>query len=222
MKRLSALSAACCALVLAACAGSGSKTDACAAAASGYHCVRSGDTLYKLSQRYNVSVAQIKSLNNLRGDTIHVGQSLRVSGKAAARSTAAAKPAAQTARSDAQTQLQWPLSGSIIVPYSRQSQGIDIAAPVGTPVKAAADGTVIYTGSEVRGYGKLILIRHSDTMLTAYAHNDSIQVAADARVKRGQTIATVGLNNSGESALHFEVRINGKHVNPMPYLPAQK
>lgn len=211
MKRLSLTFFTLSALMLAACAGSGSKNvDACAdKAANGFYCVKSGDTLYKIGQRFGISVAELKSMNNLRGDTIRLGQTLRVNRNAAGQVSTANK-------------LQWPLSGSIITEYTAKTRGIDIAAPVGTPVKAAADGMVIYVGESVRGYGKLVLVKHSDTLLTAYAYNDTITVSDKARVKAGQTLATVGLNNKGESALHFEVRVNGKAVNPMQYLPAKK
>lgn len=216
MKRLSLLTVTLSALMLAACAGSGNSgnVNACASkAADGFYCVKSGDTLYKLGQRFGLSVAELKSLNNLRGDTIHIGQTLRTNRKAA---TVAASAQA------AANKLQWPLSGNIITEYTQKTRGIDIAAPVGTPVKAAGDGMVIYVGESVRGYGKLVLIKHSDTLLTAYAYNDTITVSDKARVKAGQTVARVGLNNQGESALHFEVRVNGKAVNPMQYLPARK
>lgn len=199
--------------LLSACAGSNSRhTNACnGKRAAGYYCVQPGDTLYKLGQRFGLSVAQLKSLNQLRGDTIHVGQSLRVQATA---------PAANSDKTTA-VKLQWPLSGSIVTEYSRQSNGIDIAAAPGTPVKAAADGTVIYVGDSVRGYGKLILLKHSDTLLTAYAHNETVNVSSQQKVKAGQTLASVGLNGKGESMLHFEVRLNGKSVNPMLYLPTR-
>ena len=98
-------------------------------------------------------------------------------------------------------------------------KGIDIGGSRGTPVKAAADGKVLYAGNEVRGYGNLILIRHNSTTLTAYAHNDSLRVRKDQTVKAGDTIATMGDTGTNRVKLHFEIRINGKAVNPLPYLP---
>ena len=86
-------------------------------------------------------------------------------------------------------------------------------------MKAAADGKVLYAGNEVRGYGNLILIRHNSSTLTAYAHNDSLRVRKDQTVKAGDTIATMGDTGTNRVKLHFEIRIGGKAVNPLPYLP---
>ena len=85
-------------------------------------------------------------------------------------------------------------------------------------MKAAAAGKVLYAGEEVRGYGKLILVSHNSSTLTAYAHNDSISISKGQNVRAGQTIATMGSSDTDRVKLHFEVRINGKAVNPMPYL----
>lgn len=200
---------------LAACSSSGSKkstTKVCKGIASNQHCVQSGDTLTRLAQRYKVSVNDLRAWNNLRGDTIHIGQVLIVRGGNVA-SYNAPRPSGAIA-------LRMPVQGVVIAPYSPQNKGLDIAAPRGTLVTAAADGTVIYAGQGVRGYGKLLLIRHSPTTITAYAHNDNLLVAEKANVRAGQIIASVGDSGrtDGRTALHFELRINGKHVNPAAYL----
>lgn len=201
-------------LLLVACAGNGSNNTGRCTNHAGYYCVQSGDTLYRISQRFNVSVAALKSMNNLRGDTIYRGQSLRVSKNTRATNTHVA----------AKTQsLQWPLKGNILKDYGSSNRGIDIAAPAGSSIVASGDGKVIYAGDGIRGYGNLLLIKHSDTLLTAYANNDRLLVGENARVKAGQAIATVGNSgrSDGETALHFEVRVNGKAVNPYRYLPTQ-
>ncbi|WP_413462795.1 murein hydrolase activator EnvC family protein [Kingella kingae] len=119
------------------------------------------------------------------------------------------------------TSLLMPVAdGTIIQSYSDSTRSIQIAAPQGSNVLAAADGMVIYAGEGLRGYGKLMLIQHSNQLITAYAHNQTLLVGKNARVKRGQPVATVGntARADGRSALHFEVRLNGKAVNPAPYL----
>ena len=98
------------------------------------------------------------------------------------------------------------------------SKGIDIAGTQGQQIRSAAAGTVIYVGEEVRGYGKLILISHNDYTITAYAHNDTLLVQKDQKVQAGQVIATMGSSDSDSVKLHFEVRLNGKAVDPLPYL----
>ena len=207
-------------LLLAACAGSGSKSLSCSHPAKGYYCVKSGDTLYRISQRFNISVPTLRALNGLDNDRILVGQTLQISHNTGSHPAASSPPPRQSA-DNGRIRMQWPVEGgSLIKPYGRDNRGIDIAAPAGTPVKAAAPGVVIYTGEAVRGYGKLIVIRHRGNVITAYANNDSILISEQARVGSGQRIATVGSTgrSDGETALHFEVRINSRHVDPALYL----
>lgn len=198
---------------LAACSSSGktSTTRVCKNLASNQYCVQSGDTLSRIAQRHKVSVNDLKAWNHLRSDTIQIGQALIVRGSA---------PVYNAPRPNNAIALQMPVQGTIIATYSSANKGLDIAAPRGTLVHAAADGTVIYAGQGVRGYGKLVLIRHSPTTITAYAHNDNVLVAEKTHVRAGQIISSVGDTgrNDGRTALHFELRINGKHVNPAAYL----
>lgn len=117
---------------------------------------------------------------------------------------------------------QWPANGKIIRGYSSAKQGnkgIDIAGKRNDAVKASADGKVVYAGNALRGYGRLIIIKHNEDYLSAYAHNDSILVKENQIVKRGQTIARMGDTDAERVMLHFEVRFRGKSVNPMKYLP---
>jgi murein DD-endopeptidase MepM/ murein hydrolase activator NlpD len=133
-------------------------------------------------------------------------------------------PAFSQAPSDgnpgAHDRFRWPLRGAILRGFkSGANDGIDIAAPVGEPVHAAADGVCIYAGDELQTYGKLVLIRHADGFVTAYADNSELEVKEGDPVKRGQIIAKSG--NSGEAAsprLHFELRKDGKPVDPIKYL----
>jgi murein DD-endopeptidase MepM/ murein hydrolase activator NlpD len=121
----------------------------------------------------------------------------------------------------------WPLRGTIASDYGSKpgglaNDGINISAAPGTPVRAAENGVVSYAGNELRGFGNLVLIRHADNWVTAYAHLDSIDVRTGAEVQRGQTIGRVGqTGNVAEPQLHFEIRRAGTPVNPRQYMPAQ-
>ena len=101
-----------------------------------------------------------------------------------------------------------------------KNKGLDIAGKAGDPVYAAADGKVVYAGSGLRGYGNLIIIKHNNTYLTAYAHNQSLLVKEDQAIKRGQKIAEMGNSDADQVKLHFEIRRQGKPVDPSRYLPA--
>ncbi len=117
---------------------------------------------------------------------------------------------------------QWPLKGKLIKKFNANKpgqQGVDISAAVGTLVHAAAGGKVVYSGSGLRGYGNLIIIKHNDKYLSAYAHNKNILVKEGVMVKKGQQIARVGATESKQIKLHFQIRIDGKPVDPLRYLP---
>ena len=122
------------------------------------------------------------------------------------------------------TSFRWPVRGRIISsfgasPSGQRNDGINLAVPEGTSVKAAEAGTVIYAGNELEGYGKLVLIRHADDWVSAYAHNSEIKVKKGDTIRRGQTIATAGMSGSVASPqLHFELRKKAKPVNPLDYL----
>ncbi len=114
----------------------------------------------------------------------------------------------------------WPAKGRVIAPFTEASKGMDIAGRKGSPVVAAAGGRVVYAGAGLRGYGKLVIIKHSDTWLSAYAHNDSIVVKEQQDVRKGQKIAEMGSTDADQVKLHFEVRRKGKPVDPARVLPA--
>ncbi len=116
----------------------------------------------------------------------------------------------------------WPTSGKVVKGFSLQengNKGIDIAGTRGQNVMSAADGQVVYSGSALRGYGKLIIVNHDNEYLSAYAHNDKLLVKEGQKVKRGQVIANMGSTDASRVQLHFEIRYKGKSVNPLGYLP---
>ena len=133
----------------------------------------------------------------------------------------ATKPSSQPAvRSN--IKFAWPAKGSIVSRFDgEKNKGIGIAGKAGDPVRAAADGSVVYAGAGLRGYGNLVIVKHSDTYLTAYAHNQKLLVKEDQNVKQGQVIAEMGSSDADRVKLHFELRRDGKPVDPLPYLPAQ-
>ncbi len=116
----------------------------------------------------------------------------------------------------------WPANGKVVKGFSLNengNKGIDIAGSRGQNVMSAADGQVVYSGSALRGYGKLIIINHDNEYLSAYAHNDKLLVKEGQKVKRGQVIANMGSTDASSVQLHFEIRYKGKSVNPLGYLP---
>jgi lipoprotein NlpD len=117
---------------------------------------------------------------------------------------------------------RWPTDGKIIDNFSSSeggNKGVDIAGTRGQPIFATADGRVVYAGNALRGYGNLIIIKHNDDYLSAYAHNDTMLVREQQEVKAGQKIATMGSTGTSSVRLHFEIRYKGKSVNPLRYLP---
>lgn len=214
-------------------------------AREGIHVVRAGDTLYSISRASGVSVDSIARANRLRSPyALKVGQSIKIPGAAGqaveqprqreardvtgptenvadiARNVNYSAPAKPVPNS----LFDWPVKGAIISSFGltesgRRNDGVNISAPVGTPVRAAADGDVVYRGSELQGYGNLLLIKHEDGFVTAYAHNDVMLVKKGERVRKGQVIAKVGQSGAAsEPQLHFEVRQNLKAVDPVQLL----
>jgi lipoprotein NlpD len=137
---------------------------------------------------------------------------------AASASAAASAPVARDADDD--VNWIWPASGAVVVPFDDvRSKGIVIAGKAGDPVLAAADGRVVYAGSGLRGYGNLLIVKHNNTYLTAYAHNQTLLVKEDQAVRRGQKIAEMGSTDAESVQLHFEIRRLGKPVDPAKLLP---
>jgi lipoprotein NlpD len=121
---------------------------------------------------------------------------------------------------DAGIKLSWPTKGNVIDRFEEgKNKGIDISGKSGDPINAAADGRVVYAGNSLRGYGNLVIVKHDNTYLTAYAHNKTLLVKEGDSVKRAQRIAEMGNTDADQVKLHFEVRKHGKPVDPMSYLP---
>ena len=208
----------------------------------GYYTVKPGDTLIRIGMDNGQSGRDIARWNKLDNpNLIETGQVLRVvppapdapvarvtTPSAAASPMPAASaptqpvtpvtPAAPSAAEDA-ISFQWPARGNLISGFDEsKNKGLDIGGKVGDPVLAAADGRVVYAGAGLRGYGNLIILKHNNTYLTAYAHNQTLLVKEDQVIKRGQKIAEMGNSDADQVKLHFEIRRQGKPVDPAKYL----
>jgi lipoprotein NlpD len=139
---------------------------------------------------------------------------------ASAPATTVAAPAATAKDPDDDLGWLWPASGPVASGFEEgRSKGVAITGKAGDPVLAAADGRVVYAGSGLRGYGNLVIVKHNNTYLTAYAHNQTLLVKEDQVVRRGQRIAEMGSSDSDRVQLHFEIRKQGKPVDPQRLLP---
>ena len=129
-------------------------------------------------------------------------------------------PATPPAAAEDEMAFIWPAPGALIAGFDEaRNKGYDIAGKAGDPVLAAADGRVVYAGAGLRGYGNLVILKHNNTFLTAYAHNQTLLVKEDQAVRKGQKIAEMGSTDSDRVKLHFEIRRHGKPVDPSRYLP---
>ncbi len=141
---------------------------------------------------------------------------------AAAPVPAAASAAPAAAGGDDELAFIWPAPGSLIAGFDEaRNKGYDIAGKAGDPVLASADGRVVYAGAGLRGYGNLVILKHNNTFLTAYAHNQTLLVKEDQAVRKGQKIAEMGNTDADRVKLHFEIRRQGKPVDPSRYLPSR-
>lgn len=183
--------------------------------------VRSGDTLSSIAKRNGVSISQIRSVNNLSSDNIQIGQVLQLS--------TSSSPASTVVRaSSGYERPLWPIMGVITQRFSYRGPknghaGLDLAAPIGTPVYASLSGTVTFSGWNVFGYGQLITIRGIDGRDYYYAHNSRRLVSKGQRVRQGQMISKVGsTGNSSGPHLHFEIRSGSAILNPSAILPSSR
>ena len=136
--------------------------------------------------------------------------------------TTAATTAATSASSEDDLGWIWPGSGPVLAGFDEaKNKGLDIGGAAGDAVLASAEGKVVYAGAGLRGYGNLLILKHNTTFLTAYAHNQTLLVKEDQSVKKGQKIAEMGNSDADRVKLHFEVRRQGKPVDPSKYLPAR-
>jgi lipoprotein NlpD len=209
----------------------------------GYYSVKPGDTVMQIGRNTNQNWRDIVKWNNLESaNQIEVGQVLRVvpfdSNGVLVKPPVAAAPAApavtplaplppspaaaSSVAPEDDIPWMWPSSGALIAGYDEvKSKGLKIAGKLGDPVYASADGRVVYAGSGLRGYGNLVILKHNETYLTAYAHNQTLLVKEDQTVRKGQRIADMGSSDADRVMLHFEVRRNGKPVDPAKYLPGR-
>jgi len=196
--------------------------------ATAIHIVKKGDTVYSLSRVYHEDMTTFTRINNIkRPYVLTIGQKLKVPGsrprdekkRTAAQALNDLPPPPQSRQG-----FMWPIKGQILSSFGPKAKGyhndgINIAANSGSYVRSAQNGTVVHAGSKIKGFGKLILIRHSNGWITAYAHNSSILVAKGQAVKRGQSIARVGQTGGvNRPQLHFEMRKGSRAVNPVKYL----
>lgn len=192
------------------------------------HTVKRGETIYSISAQHSVEQSTLRSANNIgANNSLRVGQCLTIPGQGA--SNAQVATAAPTPRvkppiglpPPSTGQFIWPAEGRIVSRFGPKegglhNDGINIAVPAGTSVMAAQSGVVAYAGNELRGYGNLLLVRHSNGWMTAYAHNGELLVARGDMVTKGQSIATAGRTGSVQSPqIHFEIRRGSEALDPL-------
>lgn len=193
---------------------------------AGFYRVNPGDTLSGIASAYGRRPQEIATWNGLAVNSqVSPGQVLRVSPPMASGSIVTppvnVSPNAPTASAGAQQGvLQWPLRGPVLKAFAPgKSNGIVIGGRPGDPVKAAATGRVVYAGSGIEAYGPLIIIKHDDSLITAYGQNSALLVKEGDAVAQGQTIGEVGVDSRGVASIQFEVRHNGQPVDPLAWLP---
>lgn len=210
-----------------------------------YHLVSQGETLFSIAWRYEKDVQKLARANGIAQPyTIYGGQRLtldtsRVSRTVRRPSSNNSKPSAPSSSNKSRAtpkatvsapkptpsfkswQWQWPVQGNVSKSFGSSSlfKGVDVQSFSGAPVVAAAPGVVVYSGSGLRGYGQLIIVKHSNVFLSAYAHNRKIFVKEGQPVNGGQKISEVGGDPSNRKRLYFEIRKDGKPVDPLRYLP---
>ena len=202
------------------------------------HVVGRGETIYGISRAYEIDAYALATANGLVAPfALRVGQVLRIpasGNESAALERNTTKPVISAGRPavpasvprppPARGGFVWPLQGKVISSFGAKSKGlhndgINIAAPRGTPVRAAENGVVAYAGNELRGFGNMLLIKHSGGWVTAYAHNEKLLVKRGDKVRRGQVVARVGSSGSvTKPQLHFELRKGKQAVDPRKHL----
>jgi lipoprotein NlpD len=205
------------------------------------HWVSKGETLYAIAWRYDVDPMNLARANGLQQPfTVVEGQKLSLLTAStpltapvvnASKQAVVSKPKQTSikvidhspAKPLALGAWQWPAVGKVSTGFTQVKnaahKGIDISGNYGQPVTAANHGVVVYSGSGLAAYGKLLIIKHSDTYLSAYAHNSRLLVAIGSKVKAGEKIAEIGRSGTTHNHLHFEIRKKGRPVNPMSLLP---
>lgn len=184
----------------------------------GEHIVLKGETLYSIAWRYDRDFRELATINNIASPYyLKVGQrlSLQLNEPVPSSEILSKAPVSHT--------WHWPTTGKIIKSFSSElnkalNKGIDIAGQLGSPIQAAMPGKVVYSGNGLRGLGQLLIIKHDEHFLSAYAHNQELMVKEGQYVKQGQVVAKMG-GQSDTAKLHFEIRYKGHAVNPLNYLP---
>jgi lipoprotein NlpD len=210
---------------------------------SRYHTVEKGETLYSIAWKYGKDYRSLARANRIVAPyTIFIDQKIAIRGRKSSNTPdgvtvtkSQSKPRSQQSDSkivkeavketSVPPKWDWPLRGEVLGDFSlvgKVNKGIDIAGKPGSGVKAAADGVVVYAGSNLRGYGKLVIVKHDHQFLSAYGNNYSIRVDEGKKVKAGDVLGRVGSSESNIEMLHFEIRKDGIPVNPVDYLPAQQ
>lgn len=202
------------------------------AAASGYHTVAPGETLYGIAIGAGERMQDLATWNRLTPPyLLRPGQRLRLTDPSGARASArsapsptprTARPASREDRFDRATSIAWtwPTEGTMLARFDvGASKGLDIGGAIGQTIRAAAAGKVVYQGSGLRGYGRLIILKHNADFLSAYAHCEATYVKEGDVVKPGQKIADMGRTGTDRVKLHFEIRRRGVPVDPLQYLP---
>ena len=201
-----------------------------------YYVVKSGDTLYSIGARSGKGYKRLSWWNKILPPyQLKVGQKLRlfkikqklIKGRVNKNLVSKGRYSSQRTLTNSYNKKkmlklywQWPVKGKVIKNfYQTSKKGIDIAGRVGQKVMASAAGKVVYAGSGLKGYGNLLIIKHNDLYLSAYANNSRLLVKEDQKVKKGQVIAEIGRVKNTQASLHFEIRKNGDPVNPTRYLP---
>ncbi|KVQ06816.1 hypothetical protein WJ98_07200 [Burkholderia ubonensis] len=196
---------------------------------AGYYRVNPGDTLNRIAAAYGRRAEDLAIWNQLPPDAnVMPGQFLRVAplpgdknvlSQSPAHANAAPEEVVDVGPSTSGLELAWPAHGAILQHFVPGTfNNIVIDGTPGEPVKAAAAGRVVYAGTDIRGYGMLVIIKHDDRTVTAYGHNSNLLVSDNEAVSQGQTIAEIGVDHNGMPGVLFEVRSDGRPVDPLPLL----
>jgi len=208
--------------------------------------IKPGDTLYSIAWEFGLDYRELARWNHIAAPhKIVTGSQLALSAPTTSNqrntqtkhyaktggsppqrvtTTATKKKYRSTTTANRSTKVRWhwPTTGNLIATFSPKlghNRGLNIAGKLNQPIKAAASGVVVYAGEGLKSYGKMIIVKHSEQYLSAYANNNAMNVREGQRVNSGETIARMGRRNDGKTMLHFEIRRNGKPVDPQKYLP---
>jgi len=186
--------------------------------------VQKKDTLYSIAWAFGMDYRELAKRNNIKPPyTLRYKQHLYiVKTQEAAAKKGKNKPILLTNNIKTLKDWTWPVNGRVVASFTNKlggNKGIDISGKFGEPVVACSAGKVVYSGTGIPAYGKLLIVKHSDDYLSAYAHNSKMFVHEGQEVKAGQKIAAIGRDDLGNVRLHFEIRKVGKPVNPLFYLP---